>query len=260
MNRWTDLVHFDPCPGDIYRANSTPIYQTATFAQESMDAFGKYDYSRSGNPTRSVVESHIAKLEKGKFGYVFNSGMAALNTVLGLLKPGDHIIATDDLYGGTHRLLSERLKQRGVDFTLVDTTNIAEVISAWKRQTRLLLIETPSNPLQKITDITALSHFTKEKGLLLVIDNTLLSPWLQNPLTLGADIVVHSATKHLAGHSDITAGVIVLNDEAIAQKIAFIQNAEGSALTPFESWLLIRGLKTLGLRIERQQRVAYKIA
>ncbi len=260
MNRWTDLVHFDPCPGDIYRANSTPIYQTATFAQESMDAFGKYDYSRSGNPTRSVVESHVAKLEHGKYGYVFNSGMAALNTIFGLLKPGDHIIAGDDLYGGTHRLLSERLKPRGVDFTLVDTTNIVEVISAWKRETRLLLIETPSNPLQKITDIEALSHFTKEKGLLFVVDNTLLSSWLQNPLTLGADIVVHSATKHLAGHSDITAGVIILNDEAIAQKIAFIQNAEGSALTPFESWLLIRGLKTLGLRIERQQSVAHKVA
>ncbi|HEX2548338.1 MAG TPA: PLP-dependent aspartate aminotransferase family protein [Gammaproteobacteria bacterium] len=260
MKRFTELVHFDPCPGDIYHANSTPIYQTATFAQESVDHFGQYDYSRSGNPTRSVGENLIAKLEYGKHGFLFSSGMAALNAVLGLLKCGDHFIAGDDLYGGTHRLLSERLTQRGIQFTLVDTTCLSSIENAYQANTRLVLVETPSNPLQKITDLKNLAEITQKKNILLVVDNTFLSPWGQNPLVLGADVVVHSATKHLAGHSDVTAGAVVVNNEILAKKIAFIQNAEGSALAPFESWLLVRGLKTLGLRIERQEQIALKIA
>lgn len=260
MKRLTELVQFDPCPGDIHRANSTPIYQTATFAQESLDHFGQYDYSRSGNPTRTVAENFIAKLERGTHGFLFNSGMSAINTVLGLLKAGDHIIAGDDLYGGTHRLLSERLTQRGITFTLVDTTHLAAVLEACQTNTRMIFIETPSNPLQKITDLTKLALLAQHKNLLLVVDNTFLSPWSQNPLSLGADIVIHSATKHLAGHSDVTAGAVIVKDEGLAKKIAFIQNAEGSALTPFESWLLIRSLKTLGLRVERQERVALTVA
>ncbi|HEX2549311.1 MAG TPA: PLP-dependent transferase, partial [Gammaproteobacteria bacterium] len=260
MNRFTELVQFNPCPGDIYRANSTPIYQTATFAQESLDEFGQYDYSRSGNPTRTVAENLIAKLENGTHGFLFNSGMAAINTVFGLLKSGDHVIASDDLYGGTHRLLSQRLIPRDITFTLVDTTQLSAVSNAIKANTRLVFIETPSNPLQKITDVNKLSLLIKDYDLSLVVDNTFLSPWGQNPLTIGADIVVHSATKHLAGHSDITAGAIVVKEKTLAEQIAFIQNAEGSALTPFESWLLIRGLKTLGLRIERQESVALKVA
>ena len=261
MNRWTELVNFDPCPGDPFRANSTPIYQTATFAQASLDYRSEYDYSRSGNPTRSVVEHYIARLEgAAKEGFVFNSGMAALTTIIGLLEQGDHIIASDDLYGGTHRLLSARLPQRGITFDLVDTTDLDRVLGAFKPNTRLILTETPSNPLQKITDIHELSVLAKHKNVLLAVDNTFLSPWSQQPLLLGADIVMHSATKHLAGHSDVTAGAIVVNNLELAEKIAFIQNAEGSALAPFESWLLLRGLKTLGLRIERQQTIAMLIA
>ncbi len=259
MKKWTELVQFDPSPNDPFRANSTPIYQTATFAQE-IDELNAYDYTRSGNPTRDVVQQQIAKLEKGQQGFVFNSGMAALTSLMGLLEQGDHVIASRDLYGGTHRLLSQRLPQRGITYTLVDTTDIAAVAAVFLPTTRLLLIETPSNPLQKISDIQKLGTLAHENKAYFAVDNTFLSPWLQKPLLLGADIVIHSATKHLGGHSDITAGVIVVKDPKIAEKIAFIQNAEGTALAPFECWLLLRGLKTLGLRIERQQQIATDIA
>lgn len=259
MNRWTQLVQFDPCPGDHFHSNSTPIYQTATFAQ-SLDRDCLYDYSRSKNPTRSIVEQQIAKLEGGDYAFAFNSGMAALVAIIGLIQCGDHIIAGDDLYGGTYRLLSQRLAGRGIDFTLVDTTDLQAVAKAITPKTRLILIETPSNPLQKISSIHSLADLAHNNNALLVIDNTFLSPWLQQPLLLGADIVLHSATKHLSGHSDVTAGVIVTNKSDLAAKLAFIQNAEGAALAPFECWLLLRGLKTLGLRIEREQDTAIKIA
>lgn len=260
MNRWTQLVQFDPCPGDSYRANSTPIYQTATFAQPSMESGCAYDYSRSGNPTRHTVEKQIAQLEQGRFAFAFNSGMAALTALTGILQCGDHIIAGDELYGGTHRLLSQRLPQRGISVTWVNTTDIKSVAKAFTNKTRLVLIETPSNPLQKITEIRLLTDLAHKRDALCVVDNTMLSPWLQQPLLLGADIVIHSATKHLGGHSDLTAGVIITDQQEIADKIAFIQNAEGAGLAPFESWLLLRGLKTLGLRIEREQHTAIQIA
>lgn len=260
MNRWTQLVHFDPNPGDPFNPNTTPIYQTATFAQGTIGTVNKYDYTRSGNPTRSIVEQQVAALESGKHGFAFASGMAALTIVIGLLKSGDHIVASNDLYGGTHRLLSQRLSQRNITYSLVDTSNVEAVAETFKPETRMILIETPSNPLLKISDIETLAGLAHANNALLVVDNTLLSPWLQQPLLFGADLVMHSATKHLAGHSDVTAGILVTNDDLLAEKIAFIQNCEGSALAPFESWLLLRGLKTLGLRIERQQQTAEKIA
>ncbi len=260
MKRSTQLVHFDPNPGDPHRPNCTPLYQTATFALQSIEGADKYDYSRSGNPTRSILEQQVAQLESGNFGFAFASGMAAINAVTGLLSCGDHIIACDDLYGGTHRLLSQRLPQRGLHHSLVDTTDIAAVARALRPETRLILIETPSNPLQKISDIAALANLAHQHEALLVVDNTFLSPWLQQPLLLGADIVIHSATKHLSGHSDVTAGVIIVNNTDLADQLAFIQNAEGSALAPFECWLLLKGLKTLGLRVERQQNTAEKLA
>lgn len=260
MNRWTELVSYDPCPGDPFKANNTPIYQTATFELESLDGVNQYDYTRSGNPTRTILQKQLAKLECGEYAFAFNSGMAALTAILGSLKQGDHIVASYDLYGGTHRLLSQRLIMRGISFTLVDTTDLSAIDAAFQPNTRLLFIETPSNPLLKITDIKKTSELAKQKGVLLVVDNTLLSPWLQQPLTLGADVVVHSATKHLSGHSDMMAGVVMMNDAELAKHIAFIQNAEGCALAPFECWLLLRGLKTLGLRIERQIDVTKKVA
>ncbi|HVV68842.1 MAG TPA: PLP-dependent transferase [Gammaproteobacteria bacterium] len=258
MKRWTQLVHFNPNPGDPYHPNCTPIYQTATFAQKSPE-MDLYDYTRSGNPTRTVLEQQLARLEGGTSAFTFASGMAALTAIIGLLSYGDHIIAGDDLYGGTHRLLSQRLPQRGLQSTLVDTTDLNAVANALRPETRMILIETPSNPLQKISDIKALAQLAHAQGAQLVVDNTFLSPWLQQPLSLGADIVIHSATKHLSGHSDVTAGVIIVNNLDTADRIAFIQNAEGSALAPFECWLLLKGLKTLGLRVERQQNTAEKI-
>lgn len=260
MNRWTQLVHFDPNPGDPHGANITPIYQTATFAQEEPGVYGKYDYSRSGNPTRTIVEQQLAKLENARHGFCFSSGMAALTVIIGLLEKGSHIIASDDLYGGTYRLLMQRLSQRGITVSFADTSHIDEIKRVLIPETKLILIETPSNPLQKISPIQSLANLAHEHGAWLMVDNTFLSPWLQQPLTLGADLVIHSATKHLSGHSDVTAGVIVTNNDTLAEHIAFIQNAEGSALAPFESWLLLRGVKTLGLRMERQQASAEKIA
>lgn len=247
MNRWTQLVHFEPNPGDPFSPNITPIYQTATFAQESTYETSKYDYSRSGNPTRTILEQQLARIEQGKYGFAFSSGMAAITTIAGLLQYGDHVIAGDDLYGGTFRLLAQRLPQRGIKTSWVDSTNLVAVAQAITSDTRMVFIETPSNPLQKITDLIKLAELTRKNNILLVVDNTLLSPWLQQPLALGADIVVHSATKHLSGHSDITAGVIVVNNSELAKEIAFIQNAEGSALAPFECWLLLRGLKNSGI-------------
>ncbi len=259
MNRWTQLVHFNPNPGDPHCPNTTPIYQTATFAQSSASEFGQYDYTRSGNPTRTVLESQIAQLESAQHGFVFASGMAALNAIIGLLDSDDHIIASDDLYGGTYRMLSKRLVSRQLNYTLVDTSDLKAIKSNLTTRTKLILIETPSNPTQKISDIEAISKLAHQYGIIFVVDNTFLSPWLQQPLLLGADLVVHSATKHLSGHSDVTAGSIATNNDTLAEKIKFIQNADGTALSPFESWLLIRGIKTLGLRIERQQHNAEKI-
>lgn len=260
MNRWTQLVHFNPNPGDPHRPNVTPIYQTATFAQEEAGVYGTYDYTRSGNPTRSIVEQQLAQLESSQFAFTFSTGMTAITALIGLLHQGDHIIAGDDLYGGTHRLLTKRIAQRGLDVSFIDTSDISACKKVIKSNTKLILIETPSNPLQKISDIRQLAALAHENAAWLAVDNTLLSPWLQQPLTLGADFVIHSATKHLAGHSDVSAGVIMVNQPTLAEQLAFIQNAEGGGLAPFESWLLLRGLKTLGLRIERQQNTAHKIA
>lgn len=260
MNRWTQLVHYNPNPLDPYHPNVTPIYQTATFSQHSENGDDKYDYTRSGNPTREVVEQQIAWLESGRDGFVFSSGMAAITAVMGLFSHGDHIIAGNDLYGGTHRLLTQCLPKRGLQHTFVDTTDISAVSASLRPNTRLILIETPSNPLQKISDIAELANLAHRHGILLVVDNTFLSPWLQQPLILGADIVIHSATKHLSGHSDVTAGAVVVNNAQLAKELAFIQNAEGAGLAPFDCWVLQKGLKTLGLRIERQQNSAEKIA
>lgn len=260
MNRWTKLVHQTSDVVDAYAANSTPIYQTATFAQATLTNANRFDYSRSGNPTRSVLENQLANLESAQYAFTFNTGIAAINAVTQLLNQGDHIIFGNDIYGGTHRLLTQLVSARGIQTTQIDTTDIQAFKNAITPATKLVLIETPSNPLLLITDIQQLADLLHEKKIKLAVDNTLLSPWLQQPLQLGADIVIHSATKHLAGHSDLTAGVVAVNDGQIAEKIAFIQNATGCALAPFPAWLLLRGIKTLGLRLERQQATATIIA
>jgi len=260
MNRWTKLVSYEPAPGDPYAPSSTPLYQNATFRQPDATGNGAYDYSRSGNPTRRVLEERLAQLEDGQFGFAFASGMAALSAVTRLVSAGDHVIACSDLYGGTHRLLSHVVAHHGIDVSFVDTTDTAALQSALTARTRLVLIETPSNPLLRITDIEQTAALAHRVGALLVVDNTLLSPWLQQPLTLGADVVVHSATKHLGGHGDVTAGAVITRREDVAERIGFVQNAEGTALSPFDSWLLLRGIKTLGLRLERQQKSADAVA
>lgn len=260
MNKWTELVNFDQAPGDLYHPNSTPIYQTATFALESVTGGGKYDYTRSGNPTRSVLEAQLAKLEAGKYAFTFSSGMAALTALTGLLKTGENILVADDLYGGTYRLLTKRLQtHKGISVSFVDMTDLEAVKHSLLNKPKIVLLETPSNPLQKIADIAAIAELIHQHNALLAIDNSFMSPWLQQPLKLGADIVIHSATKHLSGHSDVSGGVIIVNDTKLAEELAFIQNAEGAALAPFDSWLILRGLKTLGLRIEREETNALKI-
>lgn len=261
MDFSTKLVQFDGAPGDPHRPSSTPIYQTATFEQSSALGFSDYDYSRSGNPTRSVLEQQLARLESGTSAYAFSSGMAALATVANLLEQGDTIFVGNDLYGGTYRLLSRVVSRRGVRVRSLDLCNLESVEFALKTETRvrLLLLETPTNPLQRIVDIRALAALCKRHGVLLGVDNTMLSPYFQRPLELGADLVIHSATKSLSGHADLTAGALVTNCESLAKEIGFLQNAEGNALAPFPSWLLLRGMKTLSVRLERQQRSAAQL-
>lgn len=254
----TRLLNFEAAPGDRCKPVATPIYQTATFRQEGAVEFGDYDYSRSGNPTRAVLESQIAELEGGQRAFCFASGMAAITAVTRLLRPGDEIVACDDLYGGTFRLFSRILKGRGIETHYVDFDQ--DIEAAVTPRTRLVYLETPTNPLLKIVDIRAAAEFAHRHGALLCVDNSTMSPYLQNPLALGADIVVHSATKFLCGHSDVTAGAVVLNDPKLAEDLYLIQNGEGAGLGPFDSFLLLRGLKTLALRIDRQQQNALRIA
>jgi len=259
MNFDTKLVRFDQCPDDPYRPVATPIYQTATFEQECATEFGEYDYSRSGNPTRTVLEKQLALLENAGRAFCFSSGMAAIAAVSRLLKPGDEILAGTDLYGGAYRLFSRILQPRGISVRYATSTSLEELREAITPQTKLIHIETPGNPLLSITDIAAVAELAHSQGALLSVDNSMMSPYLQTPLDHGADIVVHSATKFLCGHSDVTAGVVAVNNTKLAQDLYLIQNGEGAALGPFDSFLLLRGLKTLGLRLQRQQENALQV-
>ena len=245
---------------DAYGAIVPPIYQTATFEQPAATEFGEYDYTRSGNPTRTLLEQQLADLEDAGYACAFASGMAALTALTRIVKTGEEIIAGDDLYGGTVRLLDRIASQQNIAVRYVDTTDADTVQKVLTGQTRLILIETPSNPLFRISDIRQLSFIAREAGAYLAVDNSMLSPIIQRPLNFGADVVVHSATKFLCGHSDVTAGALITNDPELHRQFSFQQNAEGAGLSPFESWLLLRGLKTLALRVERQNASAEKIA
>lgn len=243
-----------------YGAVSTPIYQTATFRQPTATEWGEYDYSRTANPTRTQLEKKLAQLEHGRFAAAFASGMAAITAVTRLLEVGDEILASDDLYGGSIRLLEQILPRHGITVKYVDATDLDAVAAAVSERTKLILVETPTNPLLRISDIAGLAQIADSHDAVFAVDNTMLSPCLQNPLDLGADIVIHSATKFLCGHSDVMAGAVITNSEDLHKQIAFLQNAEGSALSPFDSWLLLRGIKTLSLRVERQTENALKAA
>jgi cystathionine beta-lyase len=237
-----------------------PIYQTAAFRQPGALEFGEYDYSRTANPTRSLTEEQIAVLEGGRFACAFASGMAALVAVTRLVKAGEEILAGDDLYGGTVRLLSKVAPGLGIRVRHVDASDPAAVAAALSPSTRLLLVETPTNPLLHIADLERLAGIAHAQGALLAVDNSLLSPCLQRPLALGADLVIHSATKLLCGHGDVCAGAVVTDSEDLHERLAFHLNAEGTGLAPFDSWLLLRGMKTLALRVERQCATATRIA
>lgn len=254
------LIQYDAAPGDRFRPTATPIYQTATFEQEHADRFGDFDYSRSGNPTRKVLEDHVATLEGGTRGFAFASGMAAITAVARTLRAGDQILADSDLYGGTCRLFTRVLERSGITAHYADASDLKTFAARITPQTRLIYVESPTNPLLSVLDLHALATLAHAHNALLVVDNSLMSPYLQRPLELGADVVLHSATKFLCGHADVTGGVVVVKDEKLAEDIAFLQNAEGNALGPFDCFLLQRGLKTLKLRVDAQQRNARQIA
>jgi cystathionine beta-lyase len=259
MKTSTRCVHLGT-GDDQYGAIVPPIYQTATFKQPSAVEFGEYDYTRSGNPTRKLLEQQVASLEDGAYACAFASGLAAITALTRLVTSGGEIIAGDDLYGGTVRLLERIVASQNINVRYTDTTDLAAIERVLNPKTKLILIETPTNPLFRISDIRRVGQLARQAGALLAVDNSMLSPVFQQPLVLGADIVVHSATKFLCGHSDVTAGALVTNNPAVYESIAFHQNAEGTGLSPFEAWLLLRGLKTLALRVERQNESALKIA
>lgn len=241
-------------------AVTVPIYQTATFKHPALGESTGYDYSRSGNPTRQTLEEGIARLDGGCRGFAYGSGMAAIANLLLLFRKGDHLIVTEDLYGGTYRLFEKIFRQYDLDFTYVDTSNIAEVQAAIRPETKALFVESLTNPLLKVADIQGLAGLCRERGILCIVDNTFLTPYLQRPLDLGADITVYSATKYLAGHNDTVAGLVVVKDPALAEQVYFLQNSVGAVLGPQDSWLVIRGMKTLAIRLDRQQENALKIA
>lgn len=259
MKRKTKLIH-GGIPGDkTTGAVSFPIYQVSTYKQDEVGVHKGYEYSRTGNPTRFALEELIKDLEEGERGFAFGSGMAAITAVMMLFSSGDHIILTDDVYGGTYRVMNKVLNRIGIEFTFVDTTDLEAVKSAIKPNTKALYIETPTNPLLKVTDIKASAQLAKEHDLLTIVDNTFSTPYWQTPLTLGADIVLHSATKYLGGHSDVVAGLVVVNDEQLADDLHFVQNSTGGILGPQDSWLLVRGIKTLALRMEAHESSTKKI-
>ena len=241
-------------------AVTVPIYQTATFRHPGLGQSTGYDYSRSGNPTRQTLEDGIALLDGGSRGFAYSSGMAAIANLLHLFKSGDHLVVTEDLYGGTCRLFDKIFSQYGLSFTYLDTSDTASVQAAITPATRALFVETLTNPLLTFADLPALSALCRSRDLLLIADNTFLTPYLQQPLELGADITVYSATKYLSGHNDTIAGLVVVKDPRLAEQVYFQQNAVGAVLGPQDSWLVIRGMKTLGVRLDRQQENAIRIA
>ena len=258
----TRAVHVGQGADSAVGATIPPIYQTSTFTQSGLHEHKGYEYARSGNPTRAALEECIASLEEGTYGLAFASGMAAETAVLSLLRPGDHVLAPEDLYGGTYRLFEQVYRNYGIEFDYIDTTDSGVIADSVREDTRFLWLESPTNPLLKITDIRAACKAAKARNpeLLVVVDNTFASPALQNPLALGADIVVHSTTKYLGGHSDVIGGAVVINDETLFGQIKFYQNAAGAVPGPFDCWLVQRGIKTLSLRMAAHCANAEKIA
>ncbi|MFC4410434.1 bifunctional cystathionine gamma-lyase/homocysteine desulfhydrase [Chungangia koreensis] len=260
MRAKTKLIHGGIVGDETTGAVSTPIYQVSTYKQDAVGKHRGYEYSRTGNPTRHALEELIKDLEGGYAGFAFGSGMAATTSVMMMFNSGDHVVITDDVYGGTFRVLTKVLNRMGISSTFVDTSDVKNVEAAITENTKAVFLETPTNPLLKVTDIAEIAKFAKSKGLLTIVDNTFMTPYFQQPIALGADIVVHSATKYIGGHSDVVAGLVVVANEELATDMHFVQNSVGAVLGPQDSWLLIRGLRTLGLRMEETNSNAQRIA
>ena len=260
MKFGTKAIHAGIEPDPTTGAIMTPIYQTSTYVQESPGKHKGYEYARTQNPTRTVLQNNLAALENGKHGICYASGLGATDAILKLFRPGDEIIASNDLYGGTYRIMVRVFGEFGLKFKFVDLSNVSNLESALTSATKMVWIETPTNPLLRLVDIAAIATITKARGIRLVVDSTFASPYLQNPLDLGADIVLHSATKYLGGHSDTVMGAIILNDDEIAQQLAFIQNACGAVPGPQDCFLVLRGIKTLHVRMQRHCENALKVA
>lgn len=249
----TDCIHAGQEPEEQTGAVSVPIFQTSTYVQPELGRNKGYEYARTKNPTRSALEANLAALERGKHAHCFASGMSATDTVFRMLEKGDHVVAGENMYGGSYRLFSRVLGKYGLEFTYVDTSNVDNVRNAIKPNTKIVFLETPTNPMMTVTDIAACADVAHKAGALVVVDNTFCSPYLQRPIELGADIVVHSTTKFLNGHSDSVGGVVVSNTDEIAEQIGFLQNAVGAILSPFDSWLVLRGTKTLAVRMKQHE-------
>ena len=254
------LIHGGIYGDETTGAVNVPIYQTSTYEQQGIGQNKGWEYSRTGNPTRAALEALIAELEGGTHGFAFGSGMAALTAVISLFKSGDKIIISSNVYGGTFRVLDKIFKNFGIGYSIEDTTNLESLDKKVSPDVKAILVETPANPLLTITDLKGIADIAKRHGILSIVDNTFMTPYLQRPIESGIDIVVHSATKYLGGHSDVVAGLAVVHDKTLAERLAFIQNATGGVLGPFDSFLLIRGIKTLGVRLDRHTENALKIA
>ncbi|MEE3035508.1 MAG: cystathionine gamma-synthase [Bacteroidota bacterium] len=256
----SSVIHGGQNPDPAFGAVMPPIYQTSTYAQKSPGNHKGYEYSRTHNPTRTALEKSLAEIEQGNFGFAFSSGLSAIDAVLKLFSPGDEIISTNDLYGGSYRLFNKIFKNFGLKFHFVDMSNKKNVIDLVNDKTKLIWIESPTNPMMNIIDIKSIVNFARGKKILVAVDNTFATPFLQQPLLLGADIVMHSATKYISGHSDVILGALVVNDISLSEKLGFIQNASGAVPSPMDSFLTLRGIKTLHVRMQRHCENAHGIA
>jgi len=256
----TDAIHAGQIPDPTTGAISTPIYQTSTYAQEALGVNKGFEYGRTHNFTRQALEKNIATLEKGKYGIAFASGLSSVQAILGLVKSGDHLVVSDNVYGGTYRIMELIFKNYGLDFSWVDTSDTKNIENAIKKNTKIVYIETPTNPMLNLADIQATAKICKAQNLICVVDNTFMTPYFQKPLLLGADIVLHSTTKYLNGHCDVVGGMLITNDEKIHERLRYLQNAIGAVPSPFDCWLTLRATKTLAVRMKQHNENAIQIA
>jgi len=256
----TDAIHAGQKPDPVTGAVITPIYQTSTYAQDELGRHKGFEYGRTHNLTRAALEANIAALEKGKFGVAFASGLAATHALMSLVKAGDHIIVSDNVYGGTYRLFELNMKNYGLDFSWINTSDLSNIKNAIKENTKMVFLESPTNPMLNLTDLKGAAEICKQHNLICVVDNTFMSPYFQNPLTLGCDIVLHSQTKYINGHSDVIGGILLMNDEKIHERLRYIQNAAGGVPSPFDCWLILRSTKTLAVRMQRHEKNAKALA